>query len=95
MFCRLILNLIHFILPLHECLQRLVTHEVLAVYRAMVVVETQLVVNKRVVELDGSSISLGVGIAYTLDARPIKGTKTHGAWLARGIYRATFKVEGL
>ena len=91
---QLILNLIALIRPLTECRHSLIAHKVLAVYRAAVVVEAQLVVDERVVEVDGGSIALSIGIAYALDARPIEGTKTHRTRLARAIHRAPREVEG-
>ena len=90
----LILHLILLIAPLTEGGKRLVTHKVFAANRPQVVVKAQLVVYERVVEVYRRSIALGIGIAYSLDTRPIERTEAHRARLARGVDRTTRKVKG-
>ena len=61
---------------------------------AAVVVQSQLVVDERVVEIYIRGIALSVGIAYATNTRPIYRTQAHWTWLTRGIDRASRKVEG-
>src|SRR5690606_4052694 len=54
-----------------------------------------LLVNKRIVKMNGRRLFLGVGVEYTRRARPVDSAEAHGAGLAGSEDLAIVQLEGL
>ena len=84
----LIFYLIFFLRPFLKCSYRFRAHEMVALDGTISIVQLKLIIDKRIVKVDGFGIIFGIAIANTLHPCPIQCTQAHRTWLARTIYRA-------
>ena len=93
MMSGLILRFLVVLFPHAESLQCLLAQQRQHGFVAVGGLERYFVVDKVVVEANGGGILAVVGIIDLVDACPIDGTQTHGAWLARGVDLTAREVE--
>ncbi len=90
---RLINHLISLSQPLFKDFEGSISHKMLATNRPLGIAQVQLIVNKRVIEINTFSIGLCVSITDPTHMRPIEGRQTHRAWFTRGIDRTPRQIK--
>ena len=91
----LVLDFVLLLGPSTETRKSLLAHKVLTRNGAVGVRLGDLVVNKRVIEIDRLGIVLRLAIDDALDACPLERTQAHRTRLARGIAGAPRQLEVL
>ena len=96
LFNLLYLSIPHLVIlffPLAKGLECLFTHEMVTADGAAAIVESQLLIDEGIAEVDGMGIVLGIGITDAADACPIKGTEAHWTRLTGRVYGTPFELE--
>lgn len=96
LFNLLYLSIPHFVIlffPLAKSIKSFFTHEMVTADGAAAIVESQLLIDEGIAEVDGMGIIFCVCITDAADACPIEGTETHWTGFARRVYGAPFEFE--
>ena len=96
LFNLLYLSIPHLVIlffPLAKGLECLFTHEMVTTDGAAAIVESQLLIDEGIAEVDGMGIIFCVCITDAADASPIEGTETHWTGFARRVDGAPFEFE--
>lgn len=96
LFNLLYLSIPHLVIlffPLAKSIKSFFSHEVVTADGAAAIVESQLLIDEGIAEVDGMGIIFCVCITDAADACPIKGTETHWTGFARRVYGAPFEFE--